>query len=188
MAVLPTIRPDGDILTGGWASTGATFWETVDDDPDSANDADFVSAPDATSSSITFDLPAMPADFASMLTLSVTWRGRMVAYVNDTYTITARALNVALGGLTADMAATRPGSSFANETIAFTSVTASDKATWDGARLRFTVTWAGSMGTDTGVHLDISAFELNGTYTASGPAATSLLPPPFFQASSLYKR
>jgi hypothetical protein len=176
MATLPTLRPNGEgthsgfVDEGGTSLTFAGTWSgKIDDDPDSANDADYISSPNAADGHVFVLLTDMPSDFATLDSLTVTVRNRRINFVNDSFVIAAQIFESDEATALSNEVNTPAVSSSSFTTQVATTITGllntSDKTKWDGARLRIRVDWSSNMGADSGIHVDFSAIELNGTYT-----------------------
>ncbi len=129
------LLPDGD---GTTAWTGS--WSAIDEAPGSESDADYVTSPPNADGSAFFTLQDMPADFDTGETVKLSIRCRvpdivagatMALYAqifqsNETSTLTSETI---VDRFTA-------GSATWRTYVVHLAATASDKATWDGARLR----------------------------------------------------
>jgi hypothetical protein len=124
-----------------------------------------------------FDLPEMPADFASMDTLTVrlrylravgtavnTWNSLQASVVNSAGAALSNTVTIASNITTTT--ATNSG------VITLTGLnTTADKTVWDNARLRIFWVITRSMGGDT-LGRRVTAGELTGTYTTAAPQTT----------------
>jgi hypothetical protein len=166
-----TLRPNGDgTATTMAAPTGAaTHWDAVDDDPD-AHDGDATYTSSGTGAgSVFLLLTDTPTDFASMKTLTGKVAVRVDGAVsNDTMSLTAQVFAADETTTLSDavtVADQTVGATYVVRSLTFTP-TASDKATWDGARLK--LSWAYTKaGPADGFTMPVTAVELEGTYTAT---------------------
>lgn len=173
MATLTTLRPDGTGTVSAVVNElglGALLELSVDDDPDSPTTTDYIrNGNDTTGDKTAFLLmSATDADFATMTTLQVDAHIALSAFSDDTCTLFARMYQSdETTALTDEMqVATQAQSGL--RSVAFTNVSAGDKTTWDGARLRLRWAYSRSMGADGG-QLRVTAVELDGTYSAALP-------------------
>jgi hypothetical protein len=130
-----------DVVDEGDATSD--LYASIDDDPASPSDSDWNNNTDAAGEAF-YQLTNMPSDFdeASAVTITVRYRGQnfgagtvtLFARIYQSDESTALSDEVQVAQVTAN-------GSFANTSeVTFTGVTASDKTTWDGARLR--LRWA----------------------------------------------
>lgn len=139
-SVLVYANGDGtiaDVVDEGGATTD--LYQSIDDDPDTPNDADWVNNQVAAASAF-FDLDDMPAGFGNAESLSIEVRVRGQNWDTGNVSLFARVYQsdettpltdeIELTELSAD-------GSFANVGGTFTGLVAGSKSIWDGARVRF---------------------------------------------------
>ncbi len=123
------------------ADTTTNLHESVDDDPTSPNDTDWVNNTVDTAS-VFFDLENMPTGFGNAETASLVVRRRMQVHSSGSYRLFAALFRSNETTPLSDevvVATHSANSSFANTVaIAFTGLdTSASKAVWDGAKIRF---------------------------------------------------
>ena len=123
--------------------TTTNLFESVDDDPSSPNDTDFINNT-TTSASVFFDLTDTPADFGTMDTLSVTFRLRTQTYASNVSLYAQIFQSDESTSLSDEMLieTATANTSFANDAeVTFTGLnTTAGKSVWDAAKIR--LRWA----------------------------------------------
>ncbi len=183
MASLGTLVATGDSAVGSWLTdAGGTtnLWQKIEETVAGATDTnDFIKANnDVNNSDYKASLGDTPANFASMLTalFNVRYRQQGRAASNpDTYGLQIRIVNGATilaaadsGGTFQSVAANITTTTFTNTgAVAFTYVnTTASKTTWDGAVVEIRQTYT-QTGSKDGGHVEVSAFEITGTYVVA---------------------
>lgn len=119
--------------------------ESIDDDPASPNDADWINNTDDAGEAW-FDLTDLPGDFGTMDSIEVVVRWRGQNFGTGTVELYARIYEADETTPLTDeelVATATADTSFANTSpVTFSTVEPADKTTWDGARLR--LRWASS--------------------------------------------
>ncbi len=152
------------------------LWDSVKDDPDSPITSDYISNQASKNAYVFMNLTATDSDFNSMVTLFIDfWMNTATSFSNDSAVIYAQVFQ------SDEIATLTSEESIATDTstgylsVEFTTVTGSNKATWNAARLRIRVEYSQGGGPDGGqVHM--AAVELDGTYailTNNAPAFTT---------------
>jgi len=118
--------------------------------------------------SLVLNLTDMPSNFASMSSLKIDVRARMIARVDDSTTLYAQILKADGTPLSNEVpVATNPGpTNWATiSNITFTGLVAATKSDWDGATLKLRWDWVqAGAGPDNGNRLRVTATELHATY------------------------
>jgi hypothetical protein len=179
MATLPTLHPTSDEATPWTAWTGT--YTNIDDDPSSsASESDVASGPAINSDSTAYyGLTTMPSDFGGMTSLQYRVRYRFQSISNDTLDFYVQIFQSdGTTALTNQMlvASGTANTSWTDSTdVSFTGVVASDKTTWDAARLKIFVDLTKSGGLDA-AYVEVAAIDFEGAYTQSAGFS------PFFAA------
>lgn len=119
--------------------TTTNLYQSVDDDPDSPNDTDWVNNT-VDAASVFFHLTDMPADFVSANAAEIVVRYRGQNWSTGTLYLYAQLFESNESSSLSDeelVATVSSAGSFANTSaISFSGLSAGDKNTWDTARLR----------------------------------------------------
>jgi len=165
-----TVYPNGDGSIGAWtnqAFSGTNLYLSVDEPIASANDADSIRASTAgTSSAVFLLLEDMPSDFDTMDAMivlqircnaSAGFFGSIAFYQSDE---TTALTNSSVPAVTSTMT---------NYSLTFTLTGATDKTSWDGARLKI------STDTSMSSSLVITALQIDITYSAIAEGVAAAL-------------
>jgi hypothetical protein len=185
-----TLVPNGDVLTTGWISTGASFWTEIDEgigstDGDTTK-INFNGVLTTGANTIKFNLTDTPADFATPSAVNVKVSHKKVISGDD-------GVNWGLVGTTPSWeiyksddttllidcsTTTAPslGTTYATATQNHIGTITGNKTDWDGAILRLTYTGITSGMADATRESHISTVDVNITYTPSGGATNDPFP------------
>ncbi len=168
ITALPTLRPvtpDGTITNVVDAGDGATnLYASIDDDPDTPDTGDYINN-DGAAGSVFLNLTDMPADFSSMATLDIDFYLNAPAFFSDdTAILTGQVFQSdETTTLTSQEQLAIQTTTAGFYSVSFTTVTGSDKTTWDGAVLKLDWAYTQNKGPDGG-EIYVAAAELDGTY------------------------
>ncbi len=154
-------QPDGDGTKTNWedAALGTSnLFSNVNEGTTSPNDATYVVT--STTSPIFFTLQDMPSDFSIATAVSIVIRALKSGSGSRTITVQIFQSDESTA-LTGTAVSGALSAGFANFTLTPTVTGATDKATWNGARLKITPTSGGSPDTQ------ISVAQPTITYTAA---------------------
>lgn len=169
MTLQSSVVPNGDITTTGWTkSGGANYYSNVDEPADSPTDSDYINGPQATNTNnaITFDLVNMPSDLQNLQAVQVRARHGTVGLVDDTESISYQILDSSNNALTAATPATTLSNTLHTDRYELNPSTSNtDTSTWNGARIRATVTWTQGGGSNDTVTPKITALDVNVIYS-----------------------
>lgn len=167
-----TLTPNGDGTKNTWAASGCgtSFWQCVDDNPTSADDdSTYVQGPSASSASLFLQLTNMPSDFLAPESVNFGAKFRSNSCTDDTpFGYFQLYQSNESTALTAETTSIKPTSSYNYNTRSGTLNGATDKSTWDGARLRLRQYHQASGGSDAGCRLRITAVTVSITYITTG--------------------
>lgn len=181
-----SLRPVADVVASTWVTVGGagSQWASLDDDPDSPNNADLIESPAAaTVNSNRLQLGPIPTDIATVTAVQIrTVAGRDVAG-DDTLAIFCSVVDAAGSTIWSPGASiTRTSNVFPGAAFNFAAGSgtgAQDQGRWNDAHLAMSCTYTVSMASD-GSKMQVSAIEVNITYTAVAPAFAP--PPPHWGA------
>src|SRR3990172_8796027 len=170
---LTSLRPDGNGTYTGWTSTTcngtgeSAVWGCINEDPDSPDDTDYISGPNVSDSTMFVTLSNLPSDALTVTSLDIKARHRKIMSGNDAITM---GYQIYTGGestaLTAE-STTAVTTTWATATYSSVSITGTNTiANWNAAYLRISQDWAKASGTDASCYGQVSAVEVNVTYTA----------------------
>lgn len=176
LSTLRPVTPDGSISNYVNESGGTTnLYASVDDDPDFPTTSDYVTNTSNTNASAFFNLTDMPSDFGSMNTLQIDFYLNAPANWNDDAgTLYAQIFQSdETITLTSELQLATHATAAGYYSVTFTTVTGSNKNTWDGARLRLRMVYNKSKGPDNG-QIRVAAVELGGTYAPAAVVSVSV--------------
>lgn len=160
-----TVYPNGDGSMLNWeteSSSTSNLYAQLDEGVDSPNDADYLRAPNA-SNYLFLLLQDMPVDFGTITGINIKVRARRVAGIGFRYINGVRIYQSnETTAITASSSSSPLSTSFQNYTFSPSITGATDKSSWDGARLKI----------DVSQDVEVSAIQVEITYTPTASTYT----------------
>lgn len=135
-----TVSPNVDGTLGAFTQTGctgATFYDCINDDPDSPNESDYVEGPAVTDGNMFLQLGDMPADFVAAAAVTINARTQKITEADDNIDLYYRVMQSdETTNLTNETPTSRQTTAWGTHVKGVAITGTNTKAIFDGARLR----------------------------------------------------